>query len=68
MNYGMDEHNPPHIHGVYNSKRCSIGLDGTIYEDGNMPKKVLRQLVNFVLENQNILNNMWNNQHFYKIK
>ena len=67
MNYSLNEHNPPHIHGVYNSKRCSIGLDGSILDRGGFPKVLLNDLVKFVLEHKTELENMWEKQSFEKI-
>ena len=32
MNYSLDEHNPPHIHGVINKRRCSVSLNGEVLE------------------------------------
>lgn len=67
MNYGMDEHNPPHIHGVYNSKRCSVGLHGEVLDDGRMPKKILNEIIKFAKENTDVLNKMWLTQKFIKL-
>ena len=67
MNYSLNEHNPPHVHGVYGSKRCTIALDGTILERGGFPKVLLTDLVKFVKEHQNELSNMWNEQKFQRI-
>ena len=41
MNYSIGEHNPPHIHGVIDDKRCSVALDGSIIEAAQFPKTML---------------------------
>ena len=66
MNYSIDEHNPPHIHGVIDDKRCAIGLDGSVLEGKQFPKKMLNELVKFVLSHQEELNKMWEGQKFSK--
>ena len=68
MNYSMDEHNPPHVHGVYNNKRCSIDLNGNVLDSGKMSNKILNEVVKFVLENKDELKHMWAVQKFPKIK
>lgn len=52
MNYSLDEHNPPHIHGVINDRRCSVSLNGDVLEGKQFPKKLLNELVKFVLSHQ----------------
>ena len=68
MNYSLDEHNPPHVHGVYNSKRCSVGLDGVVLEKGKFPKKQLSDVIKFVEDHKTELQIMWDKQEFIKIK
>ncbi len=68
MNYSMDEHNPPHVHGVYNNKRCSVDLNGNTLDAGKMSNKVLNEVVKFVLEHKEELKKMWAIQKFSKIK
>ena len=67
MNYSMDEHNPPHIHGVYDNKRCSIDLNGNILDGGRMSKRMLNDITKFVLDHKQELESMWLNQKFPKI-
>lgn len=66
MNYSLDEHNPPHIRGVMDDKRCSVALDGTVLESNQFPKKMLNELVKFVLSHQDELRKMWDEQKFTK--
>ena len=67
MNYSLDEHNPPHIHGVIDEKRCSVALDGSVLESKQFPKKMLNELVKFVLTHKEELTKMWDNQKFIKL-
>ena len=68
MNYQLDEHNPPHVHGVYDSKRCSVSLTGEVLEKGKFPSKMLKEVVNFVINHSEQLKEMWEKQAFSKIK
>ena len=67
MNYSLDEHNPPHIHGVINDRRCSVLLNGDVLEGKQFPKKLLNELVKFVLSHQEELTKMWEEQKFTKL-
>lgn len=67
MNYSLDEHNPPHVHGVIDDKRCSVALDGTVLEGKQFPKKMLNELVKFVQAHQKELKEMWAKQKFPKL-
>ena len=44
MNYSLDEHNPPHIHGAMDDKRRSVALDGTVLESNQFPKKDVKRI------------------------
>ena len=67
MNYSLDEHNPPHVHGVIDDKRCSVALDGTVLEGKQFPKKMLNELVKFVSSHKKELEEMWAKQNFSKL-
>jgi hypothetical protein len=67
MNYSLDEHNPPHIHGVINDRRCSVSLNGDVLEGKQFPKKLLNELVKFVLSHKEELTKMWEEQKFTKL-
>ena len=67
MNYSLDEHNPPHVHGVIDEKRCSVALDGTVLEGKQFPKKMLNELVKFVSSHKKELEEMWEKQNFSKL-
>lgn len=67
MNYSLDEHNPPHVHGVIDEKRCSVALDGTVLEGKQFPKKMLNELVKFVSSHKKELEEMWAKQNFSKL-
>ena len=54
MNFSLGEHNPPHIHGDYNSKRCAVSLDGEVLNDRTVLESlpgVGRKTANVVLNN-----------------
>ena len=67
MNYSFGEHNPPHVHGVYNSKRCSVSLGGEVLEKGRFPKKQLSEVVKFVKDHRDELKDMWDKQEISRI-
>lgn len=68
MNYSLDEHNPPHIHGVIDEKRCSVALDGTVLEGKQFPKKMLNELVKFVSSHKKRARRNVGKTKFFKIK
>ncbi len=68
MNFALGEHNPPHIHGDYNHKRCAVSLDGEILTDGGMSKIRLNKVIDFVKENENELKEMWETQQIRRIE
>jgi len=67
INYSLDEHNPPHIHGVYDNKRCTVDLNGKVLVSGGLNKNILSLIIDFVNQHKNTLLEMWNTQNFKKI-
>ena len=64
MYFQQSEHNPPHIHALYGEYVAAVRIkDGTVLE-GNLPKKALSMVQEWILLNRNELLKMWRTQEF----
>ena len=58
------EHNPPHIHAIYGDDMAAITIaDGKILE-GNLPKKALEMVREWIDLNRAELLRIWETQNF----
>ena len=68
----FNEHNPPHLHAVYNEHRVSLSIEALGIIDGKLPSRVLSLVVERAQEHREELQNNWNNLQstgkFQKIK
>lgn len=66
MYFLQSEHNPPHIHAIYNNDAAAINLDGEIL-DGYLPPKALSLVQEWVKLHKESLLEIWETQIFRKI-
>ncbi len=61
------EHNPPHIHVVYNEYSGLIDIKKCSMYEGDLPKKALELVLEWTKIYQKELINMWDTQKFEKL-
>ena len=67
MYFIKGEHNPPHIHALYNECMGEIDIQTLEMIAGDLPKKALSMVKEWVKDNQDELIKMWNEQNFRKL-
>ena len=68
MYFQQSEHNPPHIHAIYEKYAGAIDIRNGKMIDGNLPSRAIKLVQEWINENREELLKMWNNQEFKKIK
>lgn len=67
MYFLQSEHNPPHIHAIYNENVAAIDLmTGTVIE-GYLPQKALAMVREWLELNKDALKAIWDTQEFKQI-
>ena len=67
MYFQQSEHQPPHIHVAYAEFSGSIVIaDGRVLE-GDLPKKALSMVREWLAMHRNELQKMWDTQEFFTI-
>ena len=67
MYFQQAEHNPPHIHAIYNDSVAAISInDGEVLE-GYLPKKNLIMVQKWVALHRQELIQIWTTQNFIKL-
>ncbi len=67
MYFLQSEHNPPHIHAIYNEDVAAIDfMTGEIIE-GHLPKKALTMVREWVGLHRDELKAMWETQEFHQL-
>lgn len=61
MYFFQNEHNPPHIHAIYNEDVAAIDFMGNV-TDGYLPTKALGLVREWIELNKDALTDMWNTQ------
>jgi len=61
------EHNPPHIHAIYGEYMSVINIKTLKEIEGDLPKKALSLVVEWIKLNQKEILAIWENQEFKKI-
>lgn len=67
MYFRESEHNPPHIHAIYNEYVGIIDLNSFEMLEGDLPNKALKMVQEWTKINQQELINIWNTQEFKKL-
>ena len=67
MYFLQKEHNPPHIHAIYNEDMAAIDfITGAVLE-GYLPPKALSLVREWISAHQNELKEIWETQNFKSI-
>ena len=67
MYFLQSEHNPPHIHAIYNEDVVAIDfMTGKIIE-GYLPPKALNMVIEWIELNKYSLQEIWDTQEFKKL-
>ena len=68
MYFIQAEHNPPHIHAIYDDDTAEISIqEGTILE-GHLPPKALSMVREWIELNKSDLMTIWETQEFCSLK
>ncbi|MCR4884668.1 MAG: DUF4160 domain-containing protein [Clostridiales bacterium] len=67
MYFQQSEHNPPHIHALYGEDMAAIEIRTGRVLDGDLPKKALSMVREWILLNRDELLEMWKTQEFKAI-
>ena len=67
MYFLQSEHNPPHIHAIYNEDVAAIDfMTGKVLE-GHLPAKAMAMVQEWITINRDTLQTIWETQEFRKI-
>lgn len=67
MYFLQGEHNPPHIHAIYNDDLAAIDfMTGNVLE-GYLPPKAMKMVLEWIEINRNDLQEIWKTQEFKKL-
>ncbi len=64
MYFQQAEHNPPHIHALYNEDMAAIDIQTGEVLEGYLPPKALAMVREWVTINKAALLHMWETQEF----
>lgn len=67
MYFLQREHNPPHIHAIYNEDVAAIDLMTGKVIDGHLPPKALAMVQEWLQMHRETLLNIWTTQEFRQI-
>lgn len=67
MYFLSSEHNPPHIHAIYNKNIAIIDIQTLEVIEGEIPKRALRLVKEWVFIHRNEIKDIWETQQFKKI-
>lgn len=68
MYFQQSEHNPPHIHAIYNEYVAAIDINNKVIIEGELPSKALELVMTWIeIHNEELLE-IWNTQNFKVIK
>lgn len=67
MYFLSSEHNPPHIHAIYNKNIALIDIQTLEVIEGEIPKRALRLVKEWVFIHKNEIKDIWETQQFKKI-
>ena len=67
MYFLQSEHNPPHIHAIYNNDAATINIINGEVLNGHLPAKALAMVQEWVLLHQETLLEIWRTQDFKKV-
>lgn len=68
MYFFDSEHNPPHIHAIYNKEVAIINIQTLKVIEGRIPKRALKLVNEWISIHKNEIKNIWHTQQFKKIE
>lgn len=68
MYFLASEHNPPHIHAIYNNDIAIIDIQTLEVIEGEIPKRALRLVKEWIFIHKDEIREIWNTQQFKKIE
>ena len=67
MYFLASEHNPPHIHAIYNKNIAVINIQTLDIIEGELPKRALKLVKEWIYIHKNEIKEIWKTQNFKKI-
>ena len=67
MYFQQSEHNPPHIHAIYDENVAAIDFIKGIVIEGELPPKALSLVLEWCRDHKDELIEVWNTQEFKTI-
>lgn len=67
MYFRQSEHNPPHIHAIYGEYIGAIDIRTSDMIEGDLPKRALKMVQEWVSQHERELMNMWETQEFTEL-
>jgi len=67
MYFIQKEHNPPHIHAIYNEDVAAIDFMTRDVLEGYLPPKAMSMVLEWISLNKKDLMEIWNTQEFKKL-
>ena len=67
MYFLQKEHNPPHIHAIYNEDVAAIDFMTGEVIDGQLPTKAMAMVKEWISMHKDTLMEMWDTQEFKQI-
>lgn len=67
MYFLQSEHNPPHIHAIYNDDVAAIDYMTGEVLDGYLPAKALRMVRDWIELHRDEIHHMWETQEFRRL-
>lgn len=67
MYFLQNEHNPPHIHAIYNDDAAAIDFVSGKLLDGYLPAKAMALVLEWIELNRDALVEIWETQEFRKL-
>lgn len=68
MYFLASEHNPPHIHAIYNNDIAIIDIQTQEIIEGKLPNRALKLVKEWVFIHEDEIKEIWNTQRFKKIE
>ncbi|WP_300701542.1 DUF4160 domain-containing protein [uncultured Campylobacter sp.] len=68
MFFASKEHNPPHIHALYNEYSGVFSIETIEMIEGDLPNKAKKMVEEWMTEHKDELMQMWQSQIFKELK
>ncbi len=68
MYFFANEHNPPHIHAIYNKNIAIIDIQTLEIIEGELPKRALKLVTEWMILHKEEIKLIWETQEFKKIE